>query len=164
MQLRLRCKHSHGGLIHFLLFPAFLLEIKSITASLHLRKITSSPDGAAERLHVPAGFGPQRLCRSSRRVLENDPLGLQLTAAGVSETGSVRVDLHSLDSTWTRIETGIIEVLTALFSTFLPSSEKAELARATAALQREREAHEVHKQQQKQVFREKNRATHIRAL
>lgn len=43
------------------------------------------------------------------------------------------------------------------FSSFYLFSQKAELAKATAALQREREAQEAHKQQQKQVFREQNK-------
>lgn len=52
-----------------------------------------------------------------------------------------------------------IELLRTFFSSFHLFSQKAELAKATTALQREREAQEAHKQQQKQVFREQNKTS-----
>lgn len=105
---------------------------------------------------VPAGLRQRRLCRGSRRSLENDPLSLRLTAPRIPEAGRVRtLSRVGLDSIWDPDEKVFIQLLNATpppHLLFTLSSQKAELANAAAALRRDREAHEVHKQQHKQVF------------
>lgn len=146
----------------------------------HLKKIRRNHNSAsrpADSLHVPAGFQQQRLCCSSGWSLENDPLSLQSAGPRVSETGRVHIFLYftwifHLNSIWNSCycsddpaestclyQKVFIELLRTFFSSSHLFSQKVELAKATAALQREREAQEAHKQQQKQVFREQDKTS-----